>query len=206
MPTITPPLFILPRRGYCGEERNENLPSEPKSKRGIKCLFNRIRLVLQLGSRHTKDSQESEGKRRRTNSRCANAFDRPKIKFLFHYMQYGKIVGEVPISGSKNACLPIIAAPLLTRERCILHPVPNLTDRLHMLEIGHHLGSKVQRLDKNSWSITAQDVDFHASKESERHLRTSVCLMGALLGRRKQAFVPLPPSAPIRSHGCNPNN
>jgi UDP-N-acetylglucosamine 1-carboxyvinyltransferase len=113
-------------------------------------------------------------------------------------MQYGKIVGgnilkgEVPISGSKNACLPIIAATLLTRETCILHHVPNLTDTLHMLEIVRRLGSKVQRLDKNSWSITAQDVDSYAAEETAKHLRASVCLMGALLGRRKQAIVPTP--------------
>jgi UDP-N-acetylglucosamine 1-carboxyvinyltransferase len=113
-------------------------------------------------------------------------------------MQYGKIVGgnilkgEVPISGSKNACLPIIAATLLTQETCVLHHVPNLTDTLHMLEIVRRLGSKIQRLDKNSWSITAQDVDSHAAEKSARHLRASVCLMGALLGRKKQAIVPIP--------------
>ncbi|MDR2812466.1 MAG: UDP-N-acetylglucosamine 1-carboxyvinyltransferase [Puniceicoccales bacterium] len=117
-------------------------------------------------------------------------------------MQYTKIVGgnglegEVPISGSKNACLPIIAATLLTHETCILHNVPDLTDTSHMLEIIRYLGSKVQRLEKNSWSITAQQVNYQAPRESAGRLRASVCLMGALLGRKKQAIVPIP-------GGCN---
>jgi UDP-N-acetylglucosamine 1-carboxyvinyltransferase len=61
-----------------------------------------------------------------------------------------------------------------------------------MLEIVRRLGSEVQRLDENSWSITAQNVDSHAAEENARHLRASVCLMGALLGRKKQAIVPIP--------------
>jgi UDP-N-acetylglucosamine 1-carboxyvinyltransferase len=126
-------------------------------------------------------------------------------------MQFSKIIGgntlkgKVPISGSKNTCLPIITATLLTDETCTLHNVPNLTDTLSMLKIVRHLGAEVQRLGENSWSIGAKNVGTHVSRES-RHLRASVCLMGALIGRKKQAVVPLPggcklgPPRPIDIH------
>jgi UDP-N-acetylglucosamine 1-carboxyvinyltransferase len=98
----------------------------------------------------------------------------------------------VLISGSKNACLPIIAATLLTRETCILHNVPVLSDTLHMLEVVRHLGAHVSRLGKNSWSITAEEINFQTDKELVRRLRASICFLGALLGRKQQAIVPMP--------------
>jgi UDP-N-acetylglucosamine 1-carboxyvinyltransferase len=117
-------------------------------------------------------------------------------------MQYAQIIGgnilkgKVSISGSKNACLPITAATLLTDGPCVLHNVPNLTDTLRMLDIIHKLGCEVRHLGKHSWSIKAKNVTSHSPEKSAKSLRASVCLMGALLGRKKQAIVPLP-------GGCN---
>ncbi|MDR0418132.1 MAG: UDP-N-acetylglucosamine 1-carboxyvinyltransferase [Puniceicoccales bacterium] len=115
---------------------------------------------------------------------------------------YSKILGgnglkgKISISGSKNACLPIIAATLLTSETCILRNVPILTDTLHLLEIIRSLGVDVLRLEEHSWSITAKDVSTHVAQKSAGQLRASVCLMGALLGRKRQAVVAMP-------GGCN---
>jgi UDP-N-acetylglucosamine 1-carboxyvinyltransferase len=104
--------------------------------------------------------------------------------------------GKIPINGSKNACLPIIAAALLTSETCILHNVPALTDTLHLLEIIHSLGADVLRLGEHSWSITAKEISSHVAQKFVGRLRASVCLMGALLGRKKRAIVAMP-------GGCN---
>ena len=49
--------------------------------------------------------------------------------------------GSIKISGSKNSALPILAATLLTREPCILHRVPDLSDTHYMLQILMHLGA-----------------------------------------------------------------
>ena len=49
--------------------------------------------------------------------------------------------GEVTISGAKNAVLPIMAATLLTPEKCVIRRVPDLTDVNFMAEILASLGS-----------------------------------------------------------------
>jgi UDP-N-acetylglucosamine 1-carboxyvinyltransferase len=54
-----------------------------------------------------------------------------------------RLKGRVAISGSKNSALPILAATLLTPEKCVLHNVPDLSDIRFMLEILTQLGSKV---------------------------------------------------------------
>jgi UDP-N-acetylglucosamine 1-carboxyvinyltransferase len=50
--------------------------------------------------------------------------------------------GEIEISGSKNATLPIMAAALLTRERCVIRRVPNLSDVRFMGDILKSLGAR----------------------------------------------------------------
>lgn len=100
--------------------------------------------------------------------------------------------GEVIIGGAKNACLPMFAAALLTDEPCILHNVPDLSDIRFMADILAHLGAQVTRLDANTWSITARDIHTHAPYELVRKMRASVCLLGPLVGRMRQAQVSLP--------------
>ena len=56
--------------------------------------------------------------------------------------------GEVEISGSKNACLPIMAATLLTDDKCVIHNVPYLKDVDTMTKILSSLG--VFKTSKNS--------------------------------------------------------
>ena len=52
--------------------------------------------------------------------------------------------GEVKISGSKNAALPIMAATLLTDEPCVIRNVPNLRDTRTMVELLKSLGKKIE--------------------------------------------------------------
>ena len=49
--------------------------------------------------------------------------------------------GEVTISGSKNAALPIMAATLLTDEPCVIRRVPDLSDTRFMVQILESLGA-----------------------------------------------------------------
>ena len=51
--------------------------------------------------------------------------------------------GTIHVSGSKNACLPILAAALLVDRPCIVHNVPRVSDILVMLKIIEQLGAEV---------------------------------------------------------------
>ena len=99
--------------------------------------------------------------------------------------------GSIKISGSKNSALPILAATLLTREPCILHRVPDLSDTHYMLQILMHLGAQVERAS-GTVSVTADKVESAAPYDVVRKMRASVCVLGPLLGRCKEATVSLP--------------
>jgi len=99
--------------------------------------------------------------------------------------------GTIKISGSKNSALPILAATLLTREPCILHRVPDLSDTHYMLQILMHLGAQVERAS-GTVTVTADAIESIAPYDVVRKMRASVCVIGPLLGRCKEATVSLP--------------
>ena len=99
--------------------------------------------------------------------------------------------GSIKISGSKNSALPIIAATLLTRDPCVLHRVPDLSDTNYMLQILMHLGAEVERAS-GTVTVKAEKVESVAPYEIVRKMRASVCVLGPLLGRCKEATVSLP--------------
>lgn len=99
--------------------------------------------------------------------------------------------GSIKISGSKNSALPIIAATLLTRDPCVLHRVPDLSDTNYMLQILMHLGAEVERAS-GTVTVKAEQVESVAPYEIVRKMRASVCVLGPLLGRCKEATVSLP--------------
>jgi UDP-N-acetylglucosamine 1-carboxyvinyltransferase len=99
--------------------------------------------------------------------------------------------GFVKISGSKNSALPILAATLLTRDQCIIHSVPDLSDIHYMLQILSHLGAQVERAS-GTVTIQAEKIQTTAPYEIVRKMRASICVLGPLLGRHKEARVSLP--------------
>src|ERR1700746_3776739 len=99
--------------------------------------------------------------------------------------------GTIKISGSKNSALPILAATLLTREPCTLHRVPDLSDTNYMLQILRHLGAEVERAS-GTVTVAAAKIDSVAPYDVVRKMRASVCVIGPLLGRCKEATVSLP--------------
>jgi len=102
-----------------------------------------------------------------------------------------RLSGSIKISGSKNSSLPILAATLLTREPCVVHGVPDLSDTNYMLQILAHLGAQVERAS-GTVTVTAEKVHCVAPYDIVRKMRASVCVLGPLLGRCKEATVPLP--------------
>src|SRR5881296_278171 len=102
-----------------------------------------------------------------------------------------RLSGSIKISGSKNSSLPILAATLLTREPCVVHGVPDLSDTNYMLQILAHLGAQVERAS-GTVTVTAEKVHCVAPYDVVRKMRASVCVLGPLLGRCKEATVALP--------------
>lgn len=101
--------------------------------------------------------------------------------------------GEVHISGAKNAALPIMAATLLTNQKCIIHNVPDLTDVHLMARLLYYLGSEVKWIDKHTLEICLQDEEnIEAPYDVVKAMRASICVLGTILAKRKRARVPLP--------------
>ena len=101
------------------------------------------------------------------------------------------LAGTVKISGSKNSALPILAATLLTNDSCVIQRVPDLSDVHYMLQILAHLGAEVERAS-GVVTVKAEQVNSVPPYEIVRKMRASVCVLGPLLGRAKEATVSLP--------------
>ncbi len=101
------------------------------------------------------------------------------------------LTGTVKVSGSKNSALPILAATLLTREECVIQRVPDLSDVHYMLQILTHLGADVERAS-GVVTVKADRVATVAPYDVVRKMRASVCVLGPLLGREREATVSLP--------------
>ena len=99
--------------------------------------------------------------------------------------------GSVKIGGSKNSALPILAATLLTRDQCVIHHVPDLSDIHYMLQILSHLGAQVERAS-GVVTVKAEKIITVAPYDIVRKMRASVCVLGPLLGREREATVSLP--------------
>jgi UDP-N-acetylglucosamine 1-carboxyvinyltransferase len=99
--------------------------------------------------------------------------------------------GEVAISGAKNAVLPIMAATLLTSERCVIHRVPNLSDVTFMGQILSSLGAQVT-VAGGTVTVQAGRVFGVGDYDLIRKMRGSICILGPLLARLHKARVSLP--------------
>jgi UDP-N-acetylglucosamine 1-carboxyvinyltransferase len=110
--------------------------------------------------------------------------------------------GEVTISGSKNAALPIMAAALLTGEPCVIRRVPQLSDTRFMARILESLGAET-KFERGTLTVRARKIRGYADYELVRKMRGSICIMGPLLGRLKKARVSLPGGCIIGARPIN---
>jgi len=103
-----------------------------------------------------------------------------------------KLKGQIKISGSKNASLPILAATLLSNKKITLKNLPKVRDIETMLMLLHSLGSRI-RVDKNQAVIdnTNQKKKF-ASYNLVKTMRAGILVLGPLLAKHKLAKVSLP--------------
>ena len=110
--------------------------------------------------------------------------------------------GEVTISGAKNAVLPILAATLLTKEPCVIHRVPDLSDVRFMCQILSWLGAQV-RFEGTIVRVQAKKIQGAGDYDLIRKMRGSICIMGPLLGRLRKATVSLPGGCVIGARPIN---
>lgn len=108
---------------------------------------------------------------------------------MYDYIIKGgkRLEGEVDVSGSKNATLPILAATILSGKITKLYNVPNIEDVKITIKILEHLGCKIRR-EKNKLIINSKNIKRKTiPEELMRKLRSSVVLVGAILARFKEA-------------------
>jgi UDP-N-acetylglucosamine 1-carboxyvinyltransferase len=103
------------------------------------------------------------------------------------------LIGRVPISGSKNAVLPILAASLLTDEECRLKNVPRIEDVYTMNRLIEGMGVQVRWSDQQQLQVNATRLaNSEVLAALANRMRASFLLMGPLLARRGEARVAKP--------------
>lgn len=102
------------------------------------------------------------------------------------------LAGEIEVSGSKNALLPILAATLLTNEPCQIDNIPLIQDGENALAILQSLGAKVFRQGRKVLIDSADVNSFAPPAEVVRKFRGSILFAGALLGRCGKVVMPYP--------------
>lgn len=108
-----------------------------------------------------------------------------------------QLVGEVRISGAKNAAVAILPAVLLSDEPCIIDNLPNISDVATIFKAMQSLGAQIRPISKSAVEIDPRHVNsFVVSKKMAEGMRASSYFLGALLGRMNRARV-APPG------GCN---
>ena len=108
-----------------------------------------------------------------------------------------RLVGDVTISGAKNAAVAIIPATLLIDGFCTLENVPNISDVKISISILEKLGVKIKWIGPNTVHIDTTNISSSkAPLDMTSKFRASYYMLGALLGRSGKAEVGLP-------GGCN---
>lgn len=103
------------------------------------------------------------------------------------------ITGELKIQGSKNAALPILAASILIHGITVIKHCPKITDVFCMIEILKQLGCQISWEESSTLIIDSSSIEkVRLPLEEAGKMRSSITLLGALLGRKREAFIPYP--------------
>jgi UDP-N-acetylglucosamine 1-carboxyvinyltransferase len=120
-------------------------------------------------------------------------------------IQGGKpLMGEIRISGSKNAVLPILAATLLTNEPVSIGNVPHLHDVTTLVSLLGDMGTTVTINEKMGITVDASTLSsYRAPYEMVKTMRASILVLGPLVAHHGQADVSLPGGCAIGSRPVN---
>lgn len=112
--------------------------------------------------------------------------------------------GELNISGSKNAALPIMAACLLCSEEVEIDNIPALRDINTMIRLITSMGVKISKTSDNTVKINAHRIkEKFAPYDLVKTMRASILVLGPLLARFGEAVVSLPGGCAIGARPVN---
>ncbi len=115
-----------------------------------------------------------------------------------------RLAGEVSVSGSKNASLPILMAALLTDEPVVIRNVPRLRDVATALALLRGLGVESRWTGEHEIELCAARVTSHeAPYEMVKTMRASFVVLGPLLARTGRARVSTPGGCAIGARPVN---
>lgn len=108
-----------------------------------------------------------------------------------------KLHGDITPQGAKNEALQILCAVLLTDDEVRVKNVPDIHDVNRLIEILEDLGVSVAKNDKNDFTFKADKINFDYFKSTEfkkdgAKLRGSIMLLGPMLARYGEAYMPTP--------------
>ena len=103
-----------------------------------------------------------------------------------------RLKGDIEISGSKNASLPILAATLLSDKKLYLKNLPKVKDIETMINLLKSLGSKVKLNKKNLIIDNSKQNKKFASYNLVKTMRAGILVLGPLLAKFGNAKVSLP--------------
>ena len=103
-------------------------------------------------------------------------------------------VGDVTISGAKNAALGILAASIMTDDDVLIDNLPDVRDINVLLQAMQEIGADVDRTGKHEVTISGKGIHPECDVDNVfiRMIRAAYYLIGALLGKYKRARVALP--------------
>lgn len=108
-----------------------------------------------------------------------------------------QLKGEITPQGAKNEALQILCAVLLTDEKITIHNIPEIHDVMRLIDILQSMGVKVNKIGKGSYEFQADEVNIpylnsKEYKDKAAKLRGSIMLLGPLLARFGEGYIPRP--------------
>jgi len=105
--------------------------------------------------------------------------------------------GEVQPQGAKNEALQVLCAVLLTTEKVTISNIPDIIDVNKLIVLLGNLGVKIEKIDRNTYSFQADTVNLDylktdAFRNEGKELRGSIMIVGPLLARFGQGYIPKP--------------
>ncbi|MBE3101411.1 MAG: UDP-N-acetylglucosamine 1-carboxyvinyltransferase [Firmicutes bacterium] len=114
-----------------------------------------------------------------------------------------KLQGDIKVVGAKNSILPVLAAVLLNQRPVVLYDFPNLIDVENMILILKSIGCQIKR--EGSALIVDPSVisDWVIPDRYVKEIRSSIIMLGAVLGRMKRAKITYPGGCEIGQRPIN---
>lgn len=108
-----------------------------------------------------------------------------------------KLKGDIYPQGAKNEALQILCAVLLSPETITIHNIPNIRDVNKLIDLISSIGVTVVKINESSYSFTAENINFdyfHTEeyREKSTSLRGSIMMIGPLLARFGEGYIPKP--------------